>query len=207
MHLIMQDMNILLAFLYCVCKLCFIILHFIIYKYAWLWDFFNNANKIFASFGIMICIIYLCFCKFVVRIRHLSIKIIYTSRTGQMIVLYNNIISNNPDQNQIVCHAFCLYIPGIYSNILCFSICIFGQCVINPLWRFIPQQGGILHFDLIRLLPVPGYAFHSYLPPKIHPTEVPSPTISKLCKIPTQFNKPLRQSLRHTIKISLNQYQ
>ena len=38
------------------------------------------------------------FCKFVIKIRHLSIKIIYTSRTRKMIVLYNHINSNNPDQ-------------------------------------------------------------------------------------------------------------
>ena len=60
--------------------------------------FFNNANKNFASFDIVICIIDLCFCKFIIGIRHLSIKIIYASRTGQMIGLYNTINSNNPDQ-------------------------------------------------------------------------------------------------------------
>lgn len=34
-----------------------------------------------------------------------------------------------------------------------------------------------------------------------HPYHTPTP---KLYKIPTQFNKPLRYPLRHTIKISLN---
>ena len=46
------------------------------------------------------------------------------------------------------------------------------MCNLSPL-RFIPQPGGVLHFDLIRPLPIPGYAFHSHLPPKIHPIEVP----------------------------------
>ena len=36
-----------------------------------------------------------------------------------------------------------------------------------PPWRFIPQQGGILHFDFMYRLPNPGYAFHSHVNHKI----------------------------------------
>ena len=113
------------------------------------------------------------FCKFVIKIRHLSIKIIYASRTGQMIVLYNPINSNNPDQNQITNYAFYLCIPRIYNNYLYYIICTFGQCVNNPDSCLIHQHGGILHFENKRSLPYPGDGIYSHLSPKIHPTEVP----------------------------------
>ena len=51
------------------------------------------------------------FCKFVIKIRHLSIKIIYASRTGQMIVLYNNIISIIQIKNQITTMLFVYISP------------------------------------------------------------------------------------------------
>ena len=55
------------------------------------------------------------FCKFVIGIRHLSIKIIYTSRTGQMIVLYNNIIANKnkPDQKPDCIPCFLAIYPPV----------------------------------------------------------------------------------------------
>ena len=76
------------------------------------------------------------------------------------------------------------------------SICIFGQSVIYPLWCFIPQPGGILHFDLIRPLHIPGYVFHSHANSKIHLPESKSfitfLTTPKLYQIPTQFPNRLR---------------
>ena len=86
------------------------------------------------------------FCKFVVGIRHLFIKIIYTSRTGQMIVLYNNIISIIQIKNQITIYAFYLYIPGTYKKYLCYIICIFGQCAIYPPVTFYPSAMGYFTF-------------------------------------------------------------
>ena len=71
------------------------------------------------------------FCKFVVGIRHLSIKIIYTSRTGEMIVLYNPIISNNPDQKPDCMPCFLSIYPRYPQKIILKSCCIFGQCVIT----------------------------------------------------------------------------
>ena len=148
------------------------------------------------------------FCKFVIKIRHLSIKIIYASRTGQMIVLYNPINSNNPDQKPDCIPCFL----SMYTRYPCklsitSNLHFWTMCNLSP-WRFIPQPGGVLHFDLIRPLPIPGYAFHSHLPPKIQHPESKSfitfLTTPKLYKILTQFNKPLRHRLRHTPKISLN---
>ena len=57
------------------------------------------------------------FCKFVVKIRHLSIKIIYTSRTGQMIVLYNNINLIIQIKNQIATMLF-IYISPVSITII-----------------------------------------------------------------------------------------
>ena len=42
---------------------------------------------------------------------------------------------------------------------------------IIPPGLFYPLTGGVLHFDLIRPLPIPGYAFHSHILPKIQFTE------------------------------------
>lgn len=58
--------------------------------------------------------------------------------------------------------------PRIYSNILCFSICTFGQCVILK----IPYNpGGILHFQIIRPSCQKGNVFHSHLPLKFQPPD------------------------------------
>lgn len=40
---------------------------------------------------------------------------------------------------------------------------------------FYPSTRGILHFDFMRPLLNPGYAFHSYIPTKTHPIEVHFP--------------------------------
>lgn len=127
------------------CKLCFISLHFIIYKYVWLWDFLIMQIK-FCKFWHCDMHNWFMFCKFVIKNRHLSIKIIYTDRTGQMIVLYNYINSNNPNQKPDYNYAFYLYITRIYSFILYFSICTFGQCVIYSPGLFYPFTGGYFTF-------------------------------------------------------------
>ena len=62
--------------------------------------------------------------------------------------------------------------PVSTENHLKIMLHLSTMCNLSTVY-FIPQLGGILHFDLIRLLPIPGYAFHSHTPPKIHLTEVP----------------------------------
>ena len=63
----MQDINNLLAFLYCVLQVVFYKLAFYYLYIRVVMGFFNNANKNFASFGIVICIIYLCFASLLLR--------------------------------------------------------------------------------------------------------------------------------------------
>ena len=150
------------------------------------------------------------FCKFVVGIRHLYIKIIYTSRTGQMIVLYNHINPINQIKNRIACHAFYLYIPRIYSFILCFSICTFGQCANYPPVLFYPLIGGRFTF-LLNSSAAGNHRWDSLThPTKNSPHRSPTPSlhhpVPKLYKIPTQFQNNVRHRLRHTTKISLNHY-
>ena len=153
------------------------------------------------------------FCKFVIKIRHLSIKIIYASRTGQMIVLYNNIISIIQIKNQIANYAFYLYIPGIHAYYLCSMICTFGQCAIYP--RDVLSLSRGVFYILILCTGCQILGMRSTLTPHIKsippkpftfPPHHPIHTTPKLYKIPTQFTKPLRQSLRHNLKISLNHY-
>ena len=112
---------------------------------------------------------------------------------GFWISLVTKLISNEP----IRIYTY-VYNPGWYpcpifyprqinfypKNILHF----WTMCNLSP-WRFIPQPGGILHFDLIRLLPNPGYAFHSHLPPKIHPIEVPYFHHPKIVQNPHTIHK------------------
>lgn len=112
------------------------------------------------------------FCKFVVGIRHLSIKIIYTSRTGQMIVLYNHINPIIQIKNQITNYAFYIYIPGTYKKYLYYIFCTFGQCAIySPRGVLSLNWGVVLHFDLIRPLPKTVDAFHSHVNHKIQHLE------------------------------------
>ena len=141
------------------------------------------------------------FCKFVIKIRHLSIKIIYASRTGQMIVLYNPINSNNPDQKPDCMPCFLsMHPPHIYSFILYFSICTFGQCAIYSLGLFYPLTGGRFTFWFN-----PPAAYSWVCVPLTRQPQNPTPRIltsktpypyhtptPKLYKILTQFNKPLR---------------
>ena len=138
------------------------------------------------------------FCKFVVGIRHLSIKIIYASRTGQMIVLDNHINPIIQIKNQITTMLFAYVSPVLMPFIYTFQFALLDNVQFIPPWRFIPQQGGILHFDFMYRLPNPGYAFHSHIPLKIHLTEtchfITSPP---LVSSPQNCTKSPHNSINH----------
>ena len=127
------------------------------------------------------------FCKFVVGIRHLFIKIIYTSRTGQMIVLYNKINFNNPDQKPDCIPCF-LSIYARYPcklSITC-NLHFYTMCNLFPCGVLLLSDGGILHFTNKCSLPKPVDVFHSHIPLKIPFTETYRFTTSILLTSPPQ---------------------
>ena len=88
------------------------------------------------------------FCKFVVGIRHLSIKIIYTSRTGQMIVLYNNIISNNPDQKpDYKLYFLSIYPPYLQQYPIAYNLHFWTMCKYLFPVSFYPSATGVFYIS------------------------------------------------------------
>lgn len=111
------------------------------------------------------------FCKFVVEIRHLFIKIIYTSRTGQMIVLYNNIISIIQIKNQITTMLFSYISPVSIAISYRIQFALLDNVQLSDVIVLSLSDGGILHFANKYSLPKTVDVFHSHTTYKIHTTE------------------------------------
>lgn len=135
------------------------------------------------------------FCKFVVRIRHLSIKIIYTSRTGEMIVLYNPINLIIQIKNQITTMLFVYISPVSIAISYKIYFALLDNVQLSDIIVSSLSDGGILHFKNNCSLPKTVDVFHSHTTYKIHTTETLHISIT-----PSNSSHPKIVSNPHTIQ-------